>query len=122
MSTGPAPPFLAGLFFDVAGLVLPVAVRTREEVEEELVSMEELVSSLTFLRANCLTYMGLHVVNSSVIAGCLLIAHRWVEVGGEGVVKSSATSHKLHKFSIYSAFLVESPVHYANQCMLVASF
>ena len=67
MSTGPPPTsFLAGLFLVVAGLVvrevllppLPLAVRTRdvaeeeEEAREELVSMEELVSSLIFLRAS----------------------------------------------------------------------
>ena len=70
MSTGPPPTsFLAGLFFVTAGLEvrellppppppLPLAVRTREvaeeeeEAREELVSMEELVSSLIFLRAS----------------------------------------------------------------------
>ena len=75
MSTGPPLPpptsFLAGLFFVVAGLevreLLPppplLAVRMREEAaegeeeeeeeaREELVSMEELVSSLIFLRAS----------------------------------------------------------------------
>ena len=71
MSTGPLPPpsFLDGLFFVAAGLEVrellpppppppPLAVRTREvaeeeeEAREELVSMEELVSSLIFLRAS----------------------------------------------------------------------
>ena len=71
MSTGPPPPpppafFPAGLFFvrvglDVSEVLLPplaLAVRTREaaedeeEAREELVSMEELVSSLIFLRAS----------------------------------------------------------------------
>jgi hypothetical protein len=74
VSTGPPPTppisFLAGLFFVAAGLevrdLLPplplLAVRTREEVaegeeeeeeaREELVSMEEPVSSLIFLRAS----------------------------------------------------------------------
>ena len=71
MSTGPPPltSFLAGLLFglEVRELLPPpplplLAVRTREEVaegeeeeveaREELVSMEELVSSLIFLRAS----------------------------------------------------------------------
>lgn len=51
---------------DLLGDDIPLgAVRTREEDEDdpsdEVVSIEESVSSLIFLRASCLTYIGLGI-------------------------------------------------------------
>ena len=60
----------AGLVDDDEDLTLG-AVRLMEEEEaelarDELVSQEELVSSLALLRASCLTYIGLYAASTHI--------------------------------------------------------
>lgn len=71
VSTGPldsdltvAPLLAAGLPEEGEDLTTGAERLTEEEEEDtidEVVSMEELVSSFSFLRASCLTYIGLYI-------------------------------------------------------------